>query len=110
MRTTFIVLTTLLIILQVSLTSIWVFTDALETFTRILSSSFYRNGIPEWSEKAFSYGKWWYLPALICGMLMGISLYTKASNIFIFFIGLIAASSLLAMIYAMYPIHLMPSL
>ncbi|WP_193164908.1 hypothetical protein [Microbulbifer hainanensis] len=65
--------------------------------------------VPNWSEMAFSLGVWWYgVAAVIAIASIAVNFFplSKSVHVGIFVVSL---ATVVSMVYAMYPIHLMAS-
>jgi len=106
MRILLIIICLILILLQLAMTYVWTETGVIEQFSRIFYD-LYDDGVPMWSEIAFSMNRLWYLSFLVfTALLLYFSLFTKR-NFALYSIVACAFISLLSMVYAMYPLHLM---
>jgi hypothetical protein len=99
----------LCILAQGGLTYLWQDPSFLQLYKETFHA-FYPNGIPAWSEWAFSFGRHWYL---ISSLLFGcwiIAVLPFKTPYALRLTALSAILALIAMLYAMYPLHLMPAL
>jgi len=92
--------------LQIAVTYVWSETETVEQFTQVFQA-LYKNDVPVWSQMAFSFGKSWYWAPAIYTILMGLALYRQKSKPILLAVAVSSVFSFLAMLYAMYPLHIM---
>lgn len=74
-------------------------------FTSTLQSLY--GYVPVWSDIAFSMGAWWYCVAVIIAVVSVAANFFRVSRLALAGMSFVSLVAAVAMIYAMYPIHLM---
>ncbi|MGY5453054.1 hypothetical protein ACVFI8_19255 [Agarivorans sp. MS3-6] len=107
MKITLLILSMAFSAIQALLCYLWTRAEdnAADQFRQFIDSIY--SEIPPWTETAFSLGRWWYLSAIACAMMAIYTYWQKSSYMHLFPPLLMAIFGTIAMLYAMYPIHLM---